>query len=164
MGETHEAAPLRALLLYYSYTGQSRTVLQAAGEVLRDNGFEVQEAAVELTDPRYAKPFARFPMRRVWPDMLSVLPAQVRRADARVAVPDVVREGGFDLVCIGSPTWWSTASLPIRSFLRSTDARKLLARRQFAVFVVCRDSWRGNLAAVRRLAEWQGGRYAGRST
>ncbi len=160
VGADGPAAP-RALLLYYSYTGQSRAVLRAAGDVLRERGFDVHEAALGLTDRRFAERFSRFPMRRVWPDMLSVLPAQTRRSVAEISVPDVVHSGPFDLICIGSPTWWSTASLPIRSFLVSDDARKLLARRQFAVFIVCRDSWRGNLAAVRRLAQWQGGRFAG---
>src|SRR6476620_5160080 len=70
----------RVLLLYYTYTGQSLKVLEAAGEVFRERGCEVDKAEIEFTDRRFAERFSRFPMRRVWPDMLSVLPAQVRRA------------------------------------------------------------------------------------
>jgi menaquinone-dependent protoporphyrinogen IX oxidase len=149
----------RVLLLYYTYTGQALKVLEAAGEVFRDRGFEVIEAQIEFTDPRYAQRFSRFPMRRVWPDMLSVLPAQTRRATGQIRIPDAVHDGDYDLICIGSPTWWSTASMPIRSFLKSNEARKLLADKPFAVFVVCRDSWQGNVTAVRELGEKQGGRY-----
>jgi len=47
----------------------------------------------------------------------------------------------------------------MRSFLKSDEARKLLAGKPFAVFVVCRRYWRENLAAVRKLGEKQGGRY-----
>ncbi len=48
--------------------------------------------------------------------------------------------------------------MPMRSFLKSDEARTLLARKPFAVFVVCRRYWRENLRAVRKLGK-QGGRY-----
>jgi menaquinone-dependent protoporphyrinogen IX oxidase len=149
----------RVLLLYYTYTGQSLRVLEAAGEVFRERGCEVQNAAIEFTDQRYAERFSRFPMRHVWPDMLSVLPAQKRGATGDIRTPDTVRNGDYDLICIGSPTWWQTVSMPMRSFLKSDEARKLLADKSFAVFVVCRQYWKENLTAVRELAEQQGGRY-----
>lgn len=151
----------RVLLLYYSYTGQSRKALEAAGEVFAARGCEVQNAAIEFTDPRYAGRFSQFPMRRVWPDMLSVLPAQTRRAKGEIRTPPEVHEGDYDLICIGSPTWWSTASMPVRSFLESDDARKLLTGKPFAVFVVCRQFWMDNMKTVRRLGEKQGGRFVG---
>ena len=44
-----ERAP-RVLLLYYTYTGQSLRVLEAAAEVFRQRGCEVQKAEIEFTD------------------------------------------------------------------------------------------------------------------
>jgi menaquinone-dependent protoporphyrinogen IX oxidase len=151
--------PPRVLLLYYSYTGQSLKVLEAAGEVFAERGYEVHKASLEFTDPRYAERFSRFPMRRVWPDMLSVLPAQRRGVTGEIRTPDTVRDGDYDLICIGSPTWWQTVSMPMRSFLKSDEAQKLFSGTPFAVFVVCRQYWQENLTAVRELAEQQGGRY-----
>ena len=160
VGEQQNDRRPRVLLLYYTYTGQALKVLEAAGEVFRDRGCEVQKAQIEFTDQRFAERFSRFPMRRVWPDMLSVLPAQMRRASGQIHTPDAVRDGDYDLICIGSPTWWRTVNMPMRSFLKSDEARKLLAGKPFAVFVVCRRYWRENLTGVRKLAEKQGGRYA----
>ncbi len=151
--------PPRVLLLYYSYTGQSQKVLEAAGEVLRARGCEVRKAEIEFTDQRYAEKFSRFPMRRVWPDMMSVLGAQKRGETGEIKISDAARDGDYDLICIGSPTWWQTVSMPMRSFLKSDPARKLLSGKPFAVFVVCRQYWRENLEAVRELAGQQGGRY-----
>ncbi|HEY7052261.1 MAG TPA: flavodoxin family protein [Mycobacterium sp.] len=151
--------PPRVLLLYYSYSGQARKVTEAAGEVFRERGYEVHNAEIEFTDPRYAERFSRFPLRRVWPDMLSVLQAQKRGETGEIRTPDTVRDGDYDLVCIGSPTWWQTVSMPMRSFLKSEEARKLLTGKPFAVFVVCRLYWKENLTAVRELAEQQGGRF-----
>jgi menaquinone-dependent protoporphyrinogen IX oxidase len=156
--EGHGESP-RVLLLCYTFTGQSLKVLEAAGEVFRERGCDVETAEIEFTDPRYAERFSRFPMRRVWPDMLSVLPAQKRGATGEIRTPDTVRDGDYDLICIGSPTWWQTVSMPMRSFLKSDEARKLLAGKPFAVFVVCRQFWQENFMAVRELAEQQGGRY-----
>jgi menaquinone-dependent protoporphyrinogen IX oxidase len=151
----------RVLLLYYTYTGQSLKVLEAAGEVFRERGCEVQKAEIGFTDRRFAERFSRFPMRRVWPDMLSVLPAQTRRAVGEIRTPDEVRSGDYDLICIGSPTWWRTTSMPMRSFLKSDEAGKLFAAKPFVAFVVCRRYWKDNLKTVRRLGEKRGGRYAG---
>jgi menaquinone-dependent protoporphyrinogen IX oxidase len=151
--------PPRVLLLYYSYTGQSQKVLDIAGEVFRGRGCDVHTAEIKFTDPRYAEKFSRFPMRRVWPDMLSVLGAQKRNETGEIQTPDSVRDGDYDLILIGSPTWWDNVSMPLRSFLKSDEARKLLSGKPFAVFVVCRTFWRNNLEAVRELAEEQGGRY-----
>ena len=153
--------PRRVLLLYYSYTGQARKVLDAAGEVFRERGAEVHIAPIEFTDPRYAEPFSRFPMARTWRDFLGILPAQTRKATGAIRTPDAVRRSDYDLICIGSPTWWRDVSMPLRSFLKSDEARPLLDGTPFAVFVVCRRYWRENLNAVRKLAEKAGGRYMG---
>jgi hypothetical protein len=91
--------------------------------------------------------------------MLSVLGAQKRNETGEIQTPDTVRDGDYDLILIGSPTWWDNVSMPLRSFLKSDEARKLLFGKPFAVFVVCRTFWRENLEAVRELAEEQGGRY-----
>jgi menaquinone-dependent protoporphyrinogen IX oxidase len=151
--------PPRVLLLYYSYTGQAQKVLEAAGEVFRGRGCDVQTAEIKFTDKRYAEKFSRFPMRRVWPDMLSVLGAQKRNETGEIQTPDTVRDGDYDLILIGSPTWWDNVSMPLRSFLKSDEARKLLSDKPFAVLIVCRQFWRKNLEGVRELAGEQGGRY-----
>ena len=135
MTEQPNSRPGRVLLLYYSYTGQAKRVLEAAGDVFRDRGFEVHAARIEFTDPRYAERFSRFPMRNVWPDFLSMLPAQTLRSTGDIRTPDEVRDGTYDLICIGSPTWWRTVSMPLRSFLTSHEARPLLDGTPFAVFV-----------------------------
>ncbi|MFL0178870.1 MULTISPECIES: flavodoxin family protein [unclassified Mycobacterium] len=156
--ERNGRAP-RILLLYYSFSGQSLKVLEAAGEVFAQRGCEVVKAGIEFTDPRYSQRFAQFPLRRVWPDMLSVLKAQQRGETGEIRTPDAVRDGEYDLICIGSPTWWKAPAMPIRSFLQTDEARKLLDGKPFVVFTVCREFWQENYAEVCRLAEECGGRY-----
>ena len=146
------------LFVYYTYSQQARRVAAAMTDALEAEGCDVSEAVIELTDERYRRVFDRFPMRHALLDLARMLPAQLRRATGEIAIPDVVR-GEFDLVIVGSPTWWLTTCMPIRSFLESPEARTLLAGTRFAGYVVCRRYWGNNLKTVRRLGTRHGGVY-----
>ena len=86
-----------------------------------------------------------------------MLPAQVRRSTGQIRIPDAAREGDYDLICFGSPTWFFTTNMPLRSYLKSAEAGKMLAGKRFAAYVVCRRYWSINLKEVRKLATAQGG-------
>ncbi len=149
----------QVLFVYYTYSQQTLRVVEAMAEVLRERGCEVQQARIEFIDPRYSERFSRFPLRHAFLDILGMFPAQLRRATGQIRVPNEALKGQYDLVCIGSPTWWLTTCMPIRSFMKSGPARRLLDRKRFAAFVVCRRYWRNNLKTVRELGTKQGGEY-----
>jgi hypothetical protein len=85
----------------------------------------------------------------------------MRRATGQIGIPDEAKEKDYDLVCIGSPTWWLTTCMPIRSFMKSKLAGRLLDAKRFAVVAVCRRYWRNNLNTVRSLGIEQGGEFVG---
>jgi menaquinone-dependent protoporphyrinogen IX oxidase len=153
--------PPRVLILYFSYTQQSARVARVIEETLRARGVDVAQAAIEFTDARYAKPFSRFPLRHAYLDVFRMTLPQLRRATGEIQVPDIVEQGDYDLVCVGSPTWWLTTSMPVRSFLKSEAGGRVLAGKQFAAFVVCRRYWRNNLKTVRKLGAKRGGKWLG---
>jgi multimeric flavodoxin WrbA len=148
-----------ALFVYYTYTQQTIKVLEAMSEVLRDRGCEVSLASIEFTDPRYEDRFKEFPMPHPFREVVGMIPAELRRRPGRIRIPDVVTEREYDLVVIGSPTWWLSTNLPIRSFLESETAGSVLAGKRFAAAVVCRRYWRHNLKTVRRLGTKRGGDF-----
>jgi menaquinone-dependent protoporphyrinogen IX oxidase len=147
------------LLVYFTYTGQTVKVLDAITEVLRSRGCEVHRAPIEFTDPRYEKRFETFPMPHPFLEVLGMIPAELRRRPAKIGIPDVVTEREYDLVVFGSPTWWLSTNVPIRSFLESETAGKALTGKPFTATVVCRRYWRHNLKTVHRLGAKQGGAY-----
>ena len=51
------------LFVYFTYTQQTLKVVEAMSEVLRGRGCDVNLAAIEFTDPRYAGRFKEFPCR-----------------------------------------------------------------------------------------------------
>jgi flavodoxin len=150
----------RVLIVYFTYTQQSRKVAETMAEGFRVNGWVVSLASVEFTDKRWAERFTRFPLKHAYLDVLGMLPAQMRNATGEIAIPLEAREGTYDLVCIGSPTWFFRPSVPIRSFLESGSAARLLKEgTPFAVYVCARRYWSINFKAVKKLASQQGGTY-----
>jgi menaquinone-dependent protoporphyrinogen IX oxidase len=149
----------RVLFVYFSYTQQTRKVVDVMADAFRERGCEVQQAAIEFTDARYAQRFSAFPLRHVYRDLFGMIPAQLRSATGEIRIPDEAQQGDYDLVCIGSPTWWMKTSIPIRSFLKSDAAGRVLNGKRFTAFVVCRRYWSFNLHAVKKLGIAQGGDY-----
>ena len=149
-----------ALFVYFTYTQQTLKVIQAMAEVLRDRGYDVSLAAIEFTDPRYEKRFKVFPMPRPFLEVVGMIPAELRRRPAGIRIPAAVTERDYDLVCIGSPTWWLSTDVPIRSFLESDTASQVLNGKPFAAVVCCRRYWKHNLKTVRRLGTKRGGVFA----
>jgi hypothetical protein len=49
--------------------------------------------------------------------------------------------------------------MPLRSYLKSDEARAVLAGKPFAAYVVCRRYWSINLKEVRKRGTAQGGKY-----
>jgi menaquinone-dependent protoporphyrinogen IX oxidase len=147
------------LFVYFTYTQQTLKVVEAMADVLRGRGCDVNLAAIEFTDPRYEKRFKEFPMPHPFLEVVGMIPAELRRRPAEIGIPDVVTEREYDLVCIGSPTWWLSTDVPIRSFLESDTASQVLNGKPFAAAVCCRRYWKHNLKTVRRLGTHRGGEF-----
>jgi len=147
---------VRILVLYYSYTNQTRRVAETMGEVFRERGTEVQFGEIQLRDERYD---FNFPLKPFWRKMLKILVPQLLGRTGEIHIDPSILEQKYDLICIGSPTWFLYPAMPVVSFLKSDSAGKLLAGRLFAVFTVSRALWRLNLRRVKRLATFAGGEF-----
>lgn len=149
----------RVLIVYYSYSGQAPRVAKAITETLQAQGCSVTEAAIEFTDPRYTKNFESFPMKHPWLQVLRMLQAQLRRATGQIKVPAEASSGDYDLVILGSPTWWLTTSIPVRSYLKSPEGHATLDGTPFGSYVVCRRYWGNNQKTLKRLGSKAGGSW-----
>src|SRR3954454_2757828 len=118
-------APKRPLVLmvYYTHTQQARRVSESMAKVLRERGCDVSEASIEFNDPKYSKNFETFPFRHAVFGILPLLWPQLRRKTGKIRIPDEAQGGNFDLVCLGSATWFFTTNMPMRSYLKSDEAR-----------------------------------------
>jgi hypothetical protein len=67
------------LFVYYTYTKQTLKVVEAMASVFRGRGCDVQMAAIEFTDPRYAGRFKEFPMPHPFRELVGMIPAESPR-------------------------------------------------------------------------------------
>ena len=150
-----------ALVVYYTFSQQTGRVANAVSEALAANGYGVTTSAIEFTDSRWGKLFSELPMRLPALRIPTILPAQRMRKTGEIRVPPEAERGDYDLVVIGSPTWWLTTNMPIRSYLKSSAAERALSGKPFAAFSVSRRYWKGNMKDVRELGETDGGTWLG---
>ena len=149
----------RVLVVYYTFSGQTERVARVIGETLERRGARVSTVKIEFTDKRWAGRFQKIPMRFAMLKIVGMLPAQARQATGEIQVPAEALSGDYDLVVIGSPTWWFRVSIPIRSYLTSPAARNVLEGRPFAAFSTSRRYWKHNVGAIRGFGEQAGGKW-----
>jgi protein-tyrosine phosphatase len=146
---------MKCLLLYYSFTGQAQLVVDAVAAECAAAGWVPVTCRVDFAadDVRLRRPLSMNDIKR-WTGAAS-------RGDRLPVIydPPQALDDRYDLVCIFSNTWQKSPAVPIRSFLESEAAARLLSATPFAVYVVCRRLWQNNLAIVRRLGEAAGGRF-----
>jgi hypothetical protein len=149
----------RVLFVYFTYTQQTKKIVDAMAEVLVGRGCDAELARIEFLDPRYEKRFETFPMPNPLREVLGMIPAEYFRKPGPIGIPDVVTDGEYDLVVVGSPTWWLSTNVPIKAFLESDTAGKVLRGTKFTGAVPCRRYWKHNLKTVRRLGTKRGGAW-----
>ena len=147
------------LFVYYTHTEQAHKVCDVMTDVLRGRGLDVTHAPIEFTDPRYLKRFSVFPFPHVYRDLLGMAPPQLRRKTGQIRIPDAAKDGDYDLIVFGSPTWFFTTNMPLRSYLKSDEAKRVIDGKPFGAYVVCRRYWSVNLKEVKKLASAQGGTF-----
>jgi protein-tyrosine phosphatase len=146
---------MKALLIYYSFTGQAAIAAERAAQVCRQAGWEPTLCRVDFADQsiRLRRPLAPRDVKH-W---------TAAAADGQILPvaydPSSALQSDYDLVLVFSNTWQSCPSVPIRSFLAGAEARRLLAAKPFAVLVICRRLWKKNVAIVQALGEAAGGRF-----
>ncbi|MGP8059032.1 MAG: flavodoxin [Acidimicrobiales bacterium] len=147
------------LFVYYSYTNQTKRVLDAMADALQSQGCDVTFALIEFTDPRYQKRFKDFPMPRPFREVVSMIPSELRDKPVRIEIPDAVTQREYDLVVVGAPTWWLSTDAPMRTFMESEAAAIALKGKEFTAVICCRRYWKHNLKTVKRKGIRQGGTF-----
>jgi len=155
-----DQAKQSVLFAYFSYTNQTKKVLDAMADVLRNRNCDVTFAKIELTDPRYEKRFESFPLKKPYREMFGMIPAELRDKPVQIAIPDTVTDREYDLVVVGAPTWWLSTDVAMRTFMESDEAKKALKGKPFATVVCCRRYWKHNQKTLQRKGKASEGVFA----
>lgn len=154
----------RVLFVHYTFSRQTGRVVDAMADALIGRGCAVTKAPLEFTDARFGERFStpNLPMRSL-PSLKigSILVSQRLKRTGDIRIPAEAEQGDYDLIVIGSPTWWLTTNMPVRSYLSSPEAKNVMDGKPFAAFSVSRRYWKGNMRDVRKLGEANGGTWLG---
>jgi hypothetical protein len=142
----------RALVLWYSQTGQLRRAAESLVAPLEEAGFEI---VWEELRPVHPYPFP-------WPPraFLAVFPDAVRGVPARLEPPSVSADEEFDLVVLAYQVWFLAPSTPVVGLFES-ELREVLRGRPVVTLVVCRNMWYSAAARMRGLIDAAGGDHVG---
>jgi flavodoxin len=151
----------KILFVYYTLSRQTGRVVDAMAAAATARGCGVTTALIDFTDEKWTRHLTGVPMKHPMPQISSILVAQRRRQTGEIKIPPEAQQADHDLVVFGSPTWWLTTNMPIRSYLKSPAAKKILEGKPFAVASVSRRYYNGNIKDVRKLGEENGGRFVG---
>jgi hypothetical protein len=141
----------RALVLYYSLTGNGQRAIEAVGRGLKDGGYAVDTVRVQAEEALFHFPFASF-----WHFLRIMLRAILRRP-ARPR-PVEVPPQDHDLVVVECPTWFVGMAAPMEGVFQDERYREIFRDRDAAVVTVCRGLSRRTQSMAVRWVERAGGR------
>ncbi|MFH7319644.1 flavodoxin family protein [Desulfurivibrio sp. D14AmB] len=139
--------PIRVLILYYSYSGQSSVLVRRLASGLGDEGVVVHQERICPLHP------LRFPLGSILKTVRLMLTTLFRRRHP-IEPLEVADGEPWDLVILGGPTWSWNVSGPILSLL---DSRPQLFRgRPVLALISCRGYWSSHWRYLRRRLERMG--------
>ena len=122
------------LVIYYSQTGQLFDILKSITSTI--SGEKVNITYFEVTPrKKFPFPWKQDEFYGAFPETFLQIPTLLD------PIPDEILQKKFHLVLLGYTTWFLTPSIPINSFLKSDDAKRLLANTPVITVSASRNMW-----------------------
>ena len=122
----------KVLVLYYSQTGQLKRVLDSFVSKLEDETVEIHKKAIRPT-VKYKFPWSFY-------DFFDEFPESVYMDSCDIKEIENI-DDDYDLIILGYTVWYMSPSIPVTSFLKSEQAKKLFKEKPVVTVVACRDMW-----------------------
>jgi hypothetical protein len=145
---TPASAPKRILILYYSFSSQTKNLLHAIADGMISQPVDVQQQPVEPLTPQHF-PIGSIP-KTFWKMMLTFF----RQRVPIQPLPESCFHP-YDLVILAGPTWSYNPSGPILS-LFDRDGDRLFKDQVVIPLISCRGYWRAHWWGLRLLLKKNG--------
>ncbi len=133
----------KALVIHYSFSGQTRGLSQRLAAGMADAGVTVHRDRIQPCIRH------RFPIGSIPATIHKMLVTLVRQRIAIEPPPPAWRDE-WDCVVLGGPTWSYNPSGPVLSLI-DQYGEQLFARRMVVPLISCRGYWRVHWHGLRRL-------------
>src|SRR5690625_1924577 len=122
------------LVLYYSQTGQLYDILEKI-----TSGISAEPVRVTFQEIR---PEEEFPFPWKPEEFYGVFPQTFLQVESKLQpFPEDVMAKKYDLIILGYTVWFLTPSIPVNSFLKSDQAKKLLRDTPVVTVSASRNMW-----------------------
>jgi len=122
------------LIIYYSQTGQLTDILKNIASTICDEKVNVSYHEIV--------PKKKFPFPWQQEEFYGAFPETFLQISAPLEdFPSEILQKKYDLVILGYTTWYLTPSIPINSFLKSAEAKTLLAKTPILTVSASRNMW-----------------------
>jgi hypothetical protein len=127
----------KILVIYYTQTGQLNNALRATLAPF-ENQPDVKVQYEQI------KPVTPYPYPWRYTEFFDVFPETVHGVPCELQPLSVDPNEQFDLVIVAYQPWYLSICIPINSFLKSPEAKKLLAGKPVVTVLACRNMWLGS--------------------
>ena len=123
------------LVIHYSQSGQLTEIMNNIARPLSANkDVNVVHYEIKMETP-FPFPWKKNTFFNVFPESFLQIPSKIQ------SIPEHILNQKYDLVLFGYPVWYLSPSIPTTSFLKSPDAKKLLANTPVITVIGCRNMW-----------------------
>jgi len=122
------------LIIYYSQTGQLFDILKNIASTISVEKVNISYCEI-LPKKKFPFPWKQEEFYGAFPETFLQIPTPLE------AIPSEILQKKYDLVILGYTTWYLTPSIPINSFLKSEEAKLLLANTPVVTVSASRNMW-----------------------
>jgi len=144
----------KALLTYFSMTGNGSRAMKRVREGLESKGYTVDESICESPETLFHFPFTLTVFLRIMVRAIFRVPTTIKP----LGIP---ANHSYDLIVVESQTWFVGMSAPVEAVFQDPANRDIFAGRDVAAVNVCRGLWQRPQAQLIRWLERVGGHVVG---
>lgn len=122
------------LVIYYSQTGQLLDILKNISSTISDEKINISYCEI-IPKKKFPFPWKQEEFYGAFPETFLQIPTPLE------AIPSEILQKKYDLVILGFTTWYLTPSIPVNSFLKSEEAKTLLANTPVVTVSASRNMW-----------------------
>ncbi|RRJ94018.1 dialkylrecorsinol condensing enzyme DarA [Flavobacterium macacae] len=123
------------LVIHYSQSGQLTEIAQNIAKPLVENPeLNVSFHTISPVKP-YPFPWNKDTFFDVFPESFLQIPTELN------PIPNEILDKKYDLILFSYQVWYLTPSIPANSFLKSSQAKKLLENTPVVTIIACRNMW-----------------------
>ncbi|MDP2687368.1 MAG: dialkylresorcinol condensing enzyme DarA [Aequorivita sp.] len=122
------------LVIYYSQTGQLLDILKNISSTISDEKLNISYCKI-IPKKKFPFPWKQEEFYGAFPETFLQIPTPLE------VIPSDILQKKYDLVILGFTTWYLTPSIPVNSFLKSEEAKILLANTPVVTVSASRNMW-----------------------